>query len=297
MTIERLARLSDDRLLVSTGPYGNLHLFDPANNSYKELGSPASSRVYDLLQMDGRIFFGGYPNGVLGEFRNRKAVVVGHWHDTLGSKHTFHLVQGADGRIYAGNHHERESTGGALGWYDPTTQELGGIHFPNDDCESLTTAVGGTLVIYASDYSVDPTKPQEPRNGKLIVYDTTQQKVVRELEPLSDPSAGVVVETDPGILVGVGLHQSKPVAYRIDVRSGQLLQRRDLPDRAYRSIARGPDGQAYVFIDDTLARIDPASLELEPLVQAEPGRMVFVGDDLYIGGRPQLRRITSMAAR
>lgn len=298
MIVERLAPLTDGRLLVSTGPYGNVHVFDPKFKVFSRLGNPASKHVYDMLQLEGRIYFCGYPNGILGSFGKSSGTIIGNWHDDLGSVHAIFLVKGADGRIYSGNHNERASTGGALGWYDPKSGKFGGIHFPNDDCEHLTTAQGGRLIVYASDFSLDPTHPEiKQQNGKLMIYDTTKQKIVREISPLSDGSSGVVVETAPGILFGVGRHDKLPMMYTVDLASGKVTRRIPLSARAKRFIARGPDGKIYLFLNDTLVRVDPKTLREESLQRTEPGRMVFVGNDLYIAGTAQLRRIVNVAGK
>ncbi len=298
MTIERLAPLADGRLIVSTGPYGNVHVYDPGTGVISALGNPASKNVYGLLEVDGTLYFSGYPNAILGLFDAEGGRLLGDWHASLTSKYANHIVRGADGRIYAGNHNERESTGGALGWWDPKNGEFGGIHFPNDDCEHLTTARNGELIVFASDFTVDPAHPEiTARDGRLIVYDTGQRKIVRQFSPLSDGSAGVVVETEPGIVFGLGLQDKLPVMYTADLASGEVVKRVPLPGKAIRQIARGPDGKVYFSIGDSLVRADPTTFELETLGPAEAGRMVFLGDDLYLGGTSQLRRIRAIGSR
>jgi len=294
MAVERISPTADGRLLVSTGPYGNVFLFDPReeSKSFTRLGNPASKNVYDMLEIDGRIYFCGYPNGVLGSFGGEGGTLIGNWHDSVDSKHALFLVKGADGRIYSGNHNERESTGGALGWYDPESGKFGGIRFPNDDCEYLTTALGGRYIVYSSDFAHDPTHPEiKNRNGKLLIYDTVKQRIDREISPLSDGSAGVVIETEPGVMFGIGLHDKVPVMYSVDIATGQIGQRTQLPSKAFRTIARGPDGKVYLFVGGSLARVDPKTFHIDKLCPAEPGRMVFMGNDLYVAGTSQLRRI------
>jgi streptogramin lyase len=295
MTVERISPMSDGRLLVSTGPYGNVHVFDPKSESFTRLGDPASKNVYDMLEEDGRVYFCGYPNSVIGSFGDDGATLIGNWHDNLLSKHALFLVKGADGRIYSGNHNERESAGGALGWYDPQNGAFGGIRFPNDDCEHLTTAMGGRVIVYASDFTHAPTRPEiKRRNGKLLIYDTAKQEIVREISPLSDGSAGVVIETEPGVLFGLGLHDKTPMMYTVEIGTGQVGQRIQLPSRAYRAISRGPDGKVYFFVNGALVRADPKTFHVDTLCSAEPGRMVFLGNDLYIAGASQLRRVADI---
>ena len=298
LKVARLAPIPDGKLVLATGPYGNAHTYDPKTGSYALLGDPASKNVYDLLSMDGTVYFCGYPNSILGVMEKDGGRLLGNWHDVLGCKHAMFLVRGADGRIYSGNHAEREFVGGALGWFDPGTAKFGGFRFPNDDCEWLTSALDGTLIIYASDFSHDPMRPEiKGRDGKLIVFDTKKQKVVRQFSPVSGGSAGIAVEAEPGVLVGFGLHEKRPVAYKADVVRGKLLQRVPLPGEAARVDAKlGPDGKVYAFLGGKLVRVDAGSLEVEPVVEATPGRMAFIGDDLYLAGETQLRRIRNVVA-
>ncbi len=298
MTIERITPLANGQLLVSTGAYGNVFRFDPQDSSFTLLGNPASKNVYDMLELGGRVYFCGYPNSILGLLGSDDGTLIGSWHDTLRSKHALFLLEGADGRIYSGNHNERESTGGALGWYDLKTGKFGGLHFPNDDCEYLTSALAGKLIVYASDFSADPAHPEiKKRNGKLLVFDTTKGQIVSEVSPLSDGSAGVVIESEPGILFGLGLHDKVPVMYSVELATGKVGQRVPLPARAVRQIARGPDGKVYFFMNGTLVRANPKTFQVESLCQAEPGRMAFIRDDLYIAGTSQLRRIVRVTSK
>lgn len=297
MQIARILSLKDGRLLISTGPYGNLHFFDPKTNAFERIGNPALKNVYDLLEVGDTTYFCGYPNSVFGVIGDQGGSVIGTWHESVRSKHARFIVEGADGRIYSGNHNERESTGGALGWYDPQSGKFGGMHFPNDDCEFMTTAQDGKLIVYASDFSFDPAQPEiTKRNGKLIIYDTAKQEITQEISPLSDGSAGVVLETEPGFLFGFGLHDKVPMMYRVDISKAEVSKRVQLPGKAVRSIALGPDGKVYFFAKESLLRADPKTFELETLGAAEAGRMAFIGDDLYIAGTSGLRRISDIVA-
>jgi len=297
MVIQRLNALADGRLALATGPYGNGHVFDPVTGLFTKLGNPASKNVYDLLESAGRLYFCGYPNGVLGVFEEGgSGRLLGDWHESVHSKYAKFIVEGADGMIYSGHHNERESTGGALGWFDPSSGRFGGIHFPNDSCEFLTTALDRKLVVFASDFSHDPSHPEiEKRDGQLIIFDTKAGKIVRKFSPLSDGSAGVVVEVEPGIVFGLGLDDKLPVMYRANVMTGEVERREALPAKAVREIAMGPDGRVYFFLKDSLFRADPKTFLLEALCPAGAGRMVFLGSDLYLGGTSQLRRIRSIA--
>lgn len=292
MTVERVARIADGRLLVSTGPYGNVHTFNPATGKATQIGIPASKNVYDMLQIDGRIYFCGYPNAILGAFDESEGKILGNWHDIIGSKHALFLVKGADGRIYSGNHAEREFVGGSLGWYSPDTKEFGGIRFPNDDCQSLVSAMNGKLIVYSSEFSHDPLHPEiKQKDGQLIVYDTESHEIVRKISPVSDPSAGVIVEVKPGIVIGFSQHEKSPVIYKVDLNTGNVISRIGMDTAVRQQVVLGPDNMVYAITGEHLTRINPETMQLRRICNAEPGRMAFVGTDLYLTGHVELRRL------
>jgi len=296
--VTRITPLDDGRVMLATGPYGNVHCFDPKTGAFEFLGSPASRNVYALAQIDGKFYFAGYPNGAFGSMTSDGAKLIGEWHGSIQSKHTKFILQGADGRIYSGNHNERESTGGGLGWFDPTDGKFGGIQFPHDDCEYLTTAMGGKYVVYASDFTFVSSKPElASRDGRLIIYDTSERKVVRQFSPLRDGSAGVMVETEPGMVLGIGRDEKVPMLYLANVESGTVEKKVPLPGPAPRFISRGPDGNVYFFIREELVRVNPTTFEFETLCPAKPGRMAFLGSDLYLTGTAQLRRIRKISGK
>ncbi|NNE93485.1 MAG: hypothetical protein HKN23_17705, partial [Verrucomicrobiales bacterium] len=93
--IQRITPLSDGRVLLFTGPYGNLHLFDPAKNTYSFLTNPAGRNVYGMAEIGGEIYFCGYPNGVFGKIDSGKTELIGDWYESIKSKHARQIVEGA----------------------------------------------------------------------------------------------------------------------------------------------------------------------------------------------------------
>ena len=302
LSVTRLTALADGRVALATGGYGDVFLFDPATAKYQRLGSPSNKNVYALTEANGDIYYCGYANGMFGVFRGAKPghTHLGNFHDVIMSKHAMHMVLGADGKLYTGNHVEREGVGGALAWYDPETKTFGGSRYWNSDCEWLTTAMDGRYIVYASDCSVDHSNLEAtPPFGSLFVYDTQVEgprKLVQKFSPLRDNSAGVCTEVRPGVVLGLGFHHGEPTAYLADVTAGKVLKRAPLPAPAIRALAQGPDGKVYFFTKEkTLVRIDGETLTVESLGQAAPGRLAFVGPDLYLGGEAALRRIKALA--
>jgi len=305
--VRRIAPMGDGRLIVATGIYGDVFLYDPKTGATERVGNPANRNVYCLLAVDGTLYFGGYSNAFLGRFEDGNGRLLYDWNRMLGSKRSRHMVLGADGRIYLGCHAEREFVGGSLAWWDPKApkgKEPGGIRFPNDECQCLTTALDGHLIVYASRAVADPAHPEvKATDGRLIVYDTRERKIVQNFAPLpgeagngsaGNGSAGMIIEIAPGVVLGLSIHQGKPTLYTADVRAGKVLQQRALPAAAKGDLQRGPDGMLYTFLGGTLVRIEPRSLRIQPLGKAAPGRMAFLGNDLYLAGDFELRRIRNV---
>lgn len=53
----------------------------------------------------------------------------------------------------------------------------------------------------------------------------------------------------------------------------------------------------YFFLNGSLVRTDPETMKVETLCRAEPGRMAFIEDDLYIAGTTQLRRVVEISGQ
>ncbi len=305
--VRRIAPMGDGRVIVATGIYGDVFLFDPKTSAYQRVGNPANRNVYCLCAKDGTIYFGGYANAFLGVFENGEGKLLHDWNRTLGSKRTLSLVEGADGKLYLGCHAEREFVGGALAWWNPNApegEEAGGIRFPNDEANWAITAMNGKYVVVATTAVVDPANPDhEPPGGKIIVYDTDEQKIVNQFVPFPDDvpqgnrcgSAGLIVEATSGTILGLTTFQDKPLMYACDLQSGKMLRKTELPAAASGDLKRGPDGMIYTFLEETLVRINPKTNTITAVCKVKPGRMAFVGADLYLSGQSELRRIRGIA--
>lgn len=101
--------------------------------------------------------------------------------------------------------------------------------------------------------------------------------------------------------------------YGVDVESGEVLFRRALPRRVslddhwphwvdpsheYLSLTPGPDGFIWTYLGDVLVRIDPRDTRIHVVGKVDPvGHPTFVGNDLYLSGSTELRRIRNIAGR
>jgi len=300
--VQRIAPMGDGRIVFATGIYGDVFIFDPAQGKYERVGNPANRNVYCLLVVGGKIYFGGYSNAIIGTFDDGRGKILYDYNRIVGSKHSYHLALGADGRIYLGNQAEREFVGGSLAWWDPKVPDgnPGGIRFANDENVWLTTALDGRFMVYSSRAVSDPAHPEvKATDGRLIVYDTREQKIVQQFTPLpgeeKNGTAGMIIEATPGVVLGLSRFQGKPVMYAAEVLTGKVLHVAPLPVAAAGDLQRGPDGMLYTFLGETLVRIEPKTLAITPVCRAAPGRMAFSGADLYLSGEPELRCIRAVA--
>ena len=304
--IGRIAPGPDGSLLLSTNPYGDVTKYLPAEARYETLGNPVNKNVYDLLWHREKVWFCGYASSLIGVFEEKGAKVLHSWAGSLGQKHCWHMVVGADKKIYLGCHAEREFVGGALAWYDPETKEAGGKRFPNDDCAGITTALDGQLIVYSSTAVADPMHPDAtPPGASLYVYDTAKAEFTQRIIPLPGDtprgrvlgSAGGVIEAAPGVILGFTTWQGKPRMYLADAMTGEVLKRANLPAPPKGEIVKGPDGMVYAFLGDVLCRIEPKTLAFTAVgnVPGAAGRMAFSGKDLYMTGDIELRRVKGVA--
>jgi hypothetical protein len=94
--------------------------------------------------------------------------------------------------------------------------------------------------------------------------------------------------------------------YGVDVRTGELLFRKTLPDvvpfkwmlgTAQWDYVKGPHGSVWTTLGNVLVRIDPLDAHVEVIGRLPAtGRMTFVGDDLYLSGTTSIRRLADIAA-
>jgi hypothetical protein len=247
----------------------------------------------------------------IGEFRATRVAIM----------HSSAL--GADGRIYFGGFGERNYTGGGLGWYDPKTNQLDGFWSPLSGYQVhwIVPALGGRLIVLSSVTAADEQNQHRPAGeAKLFVYDVNERKIVRDLVPVPKARAtGLLAEVASGRLLGLTVDtvtSGRPgtgLLYGVDAASGEVFFRKALPWRVsvddywphwvdpsyeYLSLTRGPDGFFWTYLRDVLVRIDPRDASVHVVGKVDPvGHPTFVGNDLYLSGSTQLRRIRNVAER
>ena len=100
--------------------------------------------------------------------------------------------------------------------------------------------------------------------------------------------------------------------YGVDVTTGEVLFRKPLPwpvstddhwphwvdpSYEYLDLVLGPDGFIWTYLKNILVRIDPKDARVNVVGKIDPvGHVTFVGNDLYLSGPEQLRRIRNIAS-
>jgi hypothetical protein len=298
VNIKRLYPWEGTKLIGFADFYGPIFSYDLSTSNAVTLGRTQFS-LYDALLEKGNIYLSGYPASTLqynpskpwtlsrstqpkpGTPANPHQLPVGF------GKYHYYSAFGADGFVYVAGHHERDSTGGELGWYDPLSGARGSLREPflKDDARDLKPASGATKLVYASN------------REKLFVFDVESKQVERTITPIPGiESLDKVTEVAPGIIFGAVSNR----IYKVDIRTGSLIYTNTLPGLAFggsalpaydRRLVLGPDGHVWMFIGNSLYRIDPADGSLTKILDAPAGNLLFHGGDIYVYRGPDLFRI------
>jgi len=293
----------DGKLYLSGYSGGHLFVFDPARPFTLGKGGPPGNPAPD--QSDPR----SNPR-YLGDFDRTTRV---------GLMHSSAL--GADGEIYFGGFGLRHYTGGGFGWFDPKTAKLEGFWKPLSGyaVQWITPASDGRLIVISTIRAPDElNNNKSPEDAKLFVFDVTSQKIVREIIPRAKlRTTGMIKEVGPSRLLGLtisGAEYGKPgsaLMYGVDITTGAMLFTKNLPwpvslddywphwvdpSYEYLDLVPGPDGFLWSYLKNVLVRIDPKDATVHVVGKIEPvGNPIFVGQDLYLSGPEQLRRIRNIA--
>ncbi|OGX45853.1 MAG: hypothetical protein A3G38_02840 [Omnitrophica WOR_2 bacterium RIFCSPLOWO2_12_FULL_51_8] len=301
------AILNSGKLWISTSGYNPLLEFDPATGRTTRIGYPRLSN-YDLLLDGNDLYLAGYPAMAM-RYRMDQPWTLTPSNFSFNpttptsnpyqipphvGKYYYYSAKGADGFIYFAIHHERDSTGGDLGWYDPRTGNYGNLREPfiNDDTRDLDAILGGTKILYSSSSGA----------GRLFVIDPATKSVERVIT-VPNGVRSQIVEVEPGIVVGAGLSGDKQSSYiyRINVSTGEFQYMNRLPaggkvfgsniSYSHQRIVLGPDGYVWIFVGDSLYRINPADGALQKILDTPSRSLIFYNGDLYLYGVKELQRI------
>jgi hypothetical protein len=293
--------VADGKLYLSGYSGGHLFVYDPMRPWTLGKGGPPGDPAPDQGNAKSNPRY-------LGDFDRTTRV---------GLMHSSAL--GADGKIYFGGFGLRHYTGGGFGWYDPQAKKMDGFWKPLSGyaVQWIAPAQSGRLIIISTIRAADELNNNKaPEEAKLFVYDVSKSKIVREIVPVAKARAtGLITEIAPGRLLGLTSSPERAkesILYGIDLASGDVLFTRPLPSPVstddhwphwvdpsyeYNAFVRGPDHFIWTCLKDVLVRIDPKDASVHVVGKLDPvGYPTFIGDDIYLSGAEQLRRIRNILA-
>jgi len=142
----------------------------------------------------------------------------------------------------------------------------------------------------------------------------SEQKIVRQIVPVVKArTTGLIAEIAPGRLLGLTSEREPAdgsILYGVDVATGEVFFTKHLPSPVsidahwphwvdpsydYHAFVRGADGFVWTYLKDALVRIDPKDASVHVVGKIDPvGWPTFAGQDLYLSGSEQLRRIRNI---
>lgn len=220
------------------------------------------------------------------------------------------MVKGPDGRIYVGGKNGRHHPGGGLTIYDPESGKLEKFHKPHFEYLAVNGLyfINNGKILAITTYPLTLSRKGAPTKGCIYLYDLKQQKITGEV------TLDIKVSPDQLFIAGnnqvIGVSRFKKtdeydrtkhftLVYGIDLKTGKTVFEKTFPGRAFSGICvydkpplvRGPDGCAWLFVDEWLCRIH-GNGDLEKIRKMnDRGKMFFQGNTLYIynGGRVRQR--------
>lgn len=226
---------------------------------------------------------------------------------------------GADGKIYFGGFGERGYCAGGFGWYDPKTEKYGGFWKPLSGHAVFWLAPfqERRLIAMSTRAAFDETNGNRvPNEAKLFIYDVKEGRIVREIIPVPRaPGTGLIFAATPEHLLGLTVdpeHSDGSLLYGADVTTGEVMFRKALPwpvssererwygcwvdsNDEYYDMVRGPDGFAWTWLRNVLVRINATDASVQDVGKIDRlGYPTFVGNDVYLSGHEQLRRIRNI---
>ena len=312
VSIGSLAATPEGTLFGSGTTYYPFFTFNPKTGESGYLG-PTAGSIYQIHVVGDRAYFCGYSalfnvydrtrpwtygTGAAAEAEGAKPNPLSV---PAGAQWNSHMAIGADGRAYVGGRHGRHHTGGDFFRYDPQTGKIDSFREQFKEClvYDVIAINQGRLILV----STRPMKAEEP-NARLFIYDT-EKHALRHTEPLPgsrdlgnflDGGADCVVCMMPATpKTAEGADEPGVRIYRLNVLTGKMLyDRQERGERFFggtrsteRCIFLGPDNCGWFFLQregaNHLARVYPADGTVETvLAMKQRGRLVFLGNDLYL---------------
>lgn len=277
-----------------------LHLFRyrPQDGDLTDLGvcSTATGEAYSMANLDGELFIASYPQAKLsiydpsrpyqfGEDSEANPRDVGRM-DELSYRPRSTLA-GPLGRVWTASIPDYGRWGGPLSWYDPQTGTRSSYQRICGDASCYTLAWLRAQERIAIGTTIDAGSGTQPRveRAALFLWDYQAEAKTWEQEVDHTVINALLVGPD-GRLYGTANGGSGAALFVFDPSSLKFVESLDLPDPSPLDLGLqvGPDDQIYGFTRSCIYRLNPASLQIEPIVESENGFSIagpIVGDQIY----------------
>jgi len=293
----RMGSTADGCLLgASEDPY-TIFRFDPRRSRATIMApSPYYTHIYGSAELGDKIYFTGYTGSPLFEYdpaepwtyqparpdahvplpedkRANPRLVARMPH----MRRAYDVVAGADSRLYLPCSAEMtgpRASGGGLGWYEPTTGQVGLVRdgFEFHRGHAIATACEGRYLVVATTAwwprTIDPETSRVA--DRMVTYDVEESRVIGDLEPVRDSAGGgVMVEWQPGKVVGrfTAARDREPEAmfFVLDVASQEILTTYRLSGSGAARLLLLPDGRLLGHHEGGIYRLDPEQWSFEPV--------------------------------
>lgn len=294
----------DDRVFGSSMLPLRLFSYDPKEEALKNLGkaSLATGEVYSMGAFNGKLYLCSYPEGRLSVYDPEKPVRFGDKEDSnprdLGAMgeglyRPRAMLAGPKGRIYVGGYPDYGLLGGAIGVYDPRTNEKRTYRHvvPNQSIASLAYLEAQDWIAAGSSVRGGTGTRAIEKEAKLILWDPKEEKKVFETVPVSGAKTILSLAVSPnGALYGITDNEKVFVfdAERREVKKVFDLGLRNPIDLSFQ---KGADGRLYGLAREAVFAIDPKTDEVSvlgiPPVPITAG-MAVAGQIIYFGSGANL---------
>ncbi len=289
----------DEKIYGSTMLPLRLFVYDPRDNSYVNLGkaSHATGEIYSMSTLHGKLYLCSYPEARLSVYDPEKPLRFGDNEDSnprdlgpMGAElyRPRVMISGPHGKVYVGGYPDYGLLGGALGVYDPKTNEKRVYRHTvqNQSIASLAYIEKFDLIAAGSSILGGSGTHAIEKEAKLILWDPKEEKKIFEVVPVPEAkiirSLGVAAD---GILYGITNNEK---VFVFDPGRREVTKILDLGFKEPREISLqlGPDLRLYGLANEAIFSIDPrndhVSLVAVPPAPIDSG-MAMVGRKIYYG--------------
>lgn len=297
--LKRVYAFDANRLLCISGLYGPLFLYNPTTEALELLGWTNRS-LYDALKIGTKWYLSGYTAVTMEWDDTQPWTLVESTPDRALSnprdvlqvhKYHYYSAEGPDGWFYTAVNHIRDSFGGDLGWFDPTTEVKDHLRAGFELWSPRGLATVGDVLVYSGN-------SLEGLDGQLIVFDPDTKSIVDTITPLAGEGiteAGCIIPIGGDVIGIVGTR-----AYRVTVATKASVWKVNLPAAAFhtqmwydRRVEIAPDGLIYLYMGAAIYTLNPATGAAVKVRNdsGNPGGILWHNGIGYIEGGTTLRTV------